>query len=68
MDFEDQEQRLKLEKLFLVDEDVGVLKLGQHLLRHVGDEIGREIAMVKDYMPSDHIEFGFDVISPPTQP
>jgi hypothetical protein len=37
----DGEQRLKGGKLLLVDEDVGVLKLGHHLLG-IGDEIGRE--------------------------
>ena len=43
---EDGEHRLQRGELLLVDEDVGVLELGQHLLS-VGDEIGREIAAVE---------------------
>ena len=54
---EDREQRLKRGELLLVDEDVGVLKLGHHLLG-VGDEIGREIAAIELH-PLDDVEFGF---------
>ena len=39
-----------------MDEDVGVLELGDHLLG-VGDEIGREIAAVELHA-LDHVELG----------
>ena len=54
---EDREQRLKGGELLLVNEDVGVLELGHHLLG-VGDEIGREVAAVELH-PFDDVEFGF---------
>ena len=40
-----------------MDEDVGVLEFGHHLLG-VGDEIGREVAAVELH-PLDDVEFGF---------
>ena len=43
---EDGEHRLKRGKLLLMDEDVGVLKLGHHLLS-IGDEIGRQVAAIE---------------------
>ena len=44
--FEHRQQRLQRRELLLVDQDVGILELGHHLLG-VGDEIGREIAAVE---------------------
>ena len=44
--FEHRQQLLQVRQLLLVDEDVGVLELGHHLLG-VGDEVGREIAAVE---------------------
>ena len=43
---EDRQQRLQRRQLLLVDEDVGVLELGDETLG-VGDEVGREIAAVE---------------------
>src|SRR5271166_3785591 len=57
MDFEDGEQRLKRRELLLVDEDVGVLKLGHHLLG-IGDEIGRQVTAIELHS-FDDVEFGF---------
>ena len=54
--FQDGEHRLQRGELLLVDEDVGVLELGQHLLG-VGDEIGREIAAVELHALDD-VELG----------
>ena len=53
---EDGQHRLQRGELLLVDEDVGVLELGHHLLG-VGDEIGREIAAVELHALDD-VEFG----------
>ena len=44
--FEHRQQRLQAGELLLVDEDVGLLQLGDHLVG-VGDEVGREIAAVE---------------------
>ena len=43
---EEREHRLQARQLLLVEEDVGVLELGHHLVG-VGDEVGREIAAVE---------------------
>ena len=40
------QQRLQARELLLVDQDVGLVELGHHLLG-VGDEVGREIAAVE---------------------
>ena len=48
--------RLQRRELLLVDEDVGVLELGDHLLG-VGDEVGREIAAVELHALDD-VELG----------
>ena len=53
---EDRQHRLQRRQLLLVDEDVGVLELGDHLLG-VGDEIGREIAAVELHALDD-VELG----------
>ena len=53
---EDRQERLKRRELLLVDEDVNVLELGDHLLG-IGDEVGREIAAVELHA-LDHVEFG----------
>ena len=50
------QHRLQRGELLLVDENVGVLELGDHLLR-IGDEIGREIAAVELHA-LDHVELG----------
>ena len=56
MNFEDWEQRLQRGELLLVDEDVGVLKLGHHLLG-IGDEIGRKVTAIELHA-FDDVEFG----------
>ena len=43
---EDRQHRLQVRELLLVEEDVRVLELGDHLLG-VGDEVGREVAAVE---------------------
>ena len=53
---EDGQHRLQRGELLLVDENVGVLELGDHLLG-VGDEIGREIAAIELHALDD-VEFG----------
>src|ERR1700733_3040706 len=57
----DGEHRLQRGQLLLVDEDVGILELGQHLLG-VCDEIGREIAAVELHA-FDDVEFGLQALS-----
>ena len=47
-------------ELLLVDEDIGVLELGDHLLG-VGDEIGREIAAVELHALDD-VELGLEAL------
>ena len=44
--FEHRQHRLQAGELLLVEQDVGVLKLGDHLLG-IGDEVGREVAAVE---------------------
>ncbi len=58
--FEHRQQRLQRGELLLVDEDVGVLEFGDHLLG-VGDEIGREIAAVELHA-FDDVEFGVEAL------
>ena len=60
---EDRQHRLQGGQLLLVDEDVGVLELGHHLLG-VGDEVGREIAAVELHALDD-VELGLERSSPP---
>ena len=57
---EDGQHRLQRGELLLVDEDVGILELGQHLLG-VGDEIGREIAAVELHALDD-VELGLEAL------
>ena len=52
--------RLQAGELLLVDEDVGVLELGHHLLG-VGDEVGREIAAVELHALDD-VELGLEAL------
>ena len=44
--FENRQHRLEVGELLLVEKDVGVFQLGNHLVR-VGDEVGREVAAVE---------------------
>ena len=57
---EDGQHRLQRGELLLVDENVGVLELGDHLLG-VGDEIGREIAAVELHA-FDDVELGLEAL------
>ena len=57
---EHRQHRLQARELLLVDEDVGVLELGDHLLG-VGDEIGREIAAVELHALDD-VELGLEAL------
>ena len=50
------QHRLQRGELLLVDEDVGVLELGHHLLG-IGDEVGREIAAIELHALDD-VELG----------
>ena len=61
--FEHRQHRLQRGELLLVDEDVGILELGDHLLR-IGDEIGREIAAVELHALDD-VELGLGGSWPP---
>src|SRR5215208_6624675 len=54
--FEDRQHRLERGQLLLMDEDVGVLELGDHLLG-VGDEVWGEVAAVELHA-LDNIELG----------
>ena len=54
--FEDRKHRLERGQLLLVDQDVGILELGDHLLR-IGDEVRREIAAVELHALDD-VELG----------
>ena len=56
--FEHRQHRLQAGQLLLVDQDVGVLELGDHLLG-VGDEVGREVAAVELHALDD-VEFGLE--------
>ena len=51
-----RQHRLKRRQLLLVDQDINVLELGNHLLR-IGDEVGREIAAVELHALDD-VELG----------
>ena len=53
---EDGKHRLQRRQLLLVDENVGILELGDHLLG-IGDEVGREIAAVELHALDD-VELG----------
>ena len=57
---EHRQHRLQRRQLLLVQEDVGLLELGHHLLG-VGDEIGREIAAVELHALDD-VEFGLEAL------
>ena len=57
---EDGEHRLQRGELLLVDQDVGILEFGHHLLG-VGDEIGREIAAVELHA-FDDVELGLEAL------
>ena len=50
----------RLDELLLVDEDVGLLELGDHLVG-VGDEVGREIAAVELHALDD-FELGLEAL------
>ena len=54
------QQRLQAGELLLVDEDVGLLQLGDHLVG-VGDEVGREIAAVELHA-LDHVELALEAL------
>ena len=56
--FEDRQHRLQVGELLLVEEDVGILELGDHLLG-VGDEVGREVAAVELHA-FDDLELGLE--------
>ena len=56
--FEHRQHRLQARELLLVEQDVGVFELGDHLLG-VGDEVGREIAAVELHA-FDDVEFGLE--------
>ena len=58
--FEHRQQRLQAGQLLLVDEDVGLLQLGDHLVG-VGDEVGREIAAVELHALDD-VELGLEAL------
>ena len=55
---EHRQHRLQARELLLVQQDVGVLELGDHLLG-VGDEVGREVAAVELHALDD-LEFGLE--------
>ena len=57
---EQRQQRLQDGELLLVDQDVGVLELGPHLLG-VGDEVGRDVAAVELHA-LDHVELGREAL------
>ena len=58
--FEHRQQRLQRRELLLVDQDVGIVELGDHLLG-VGDEVGREIAAVELHALDD-VELGLEAL------
>ena len=57
---EQRQQVLQVRELLLVDQDVGVFELGDHLLG-VGDEVGREIAAVELHA-FDDVELGLEAL------
>ena len=56
--FQDRQHLLQRRQLLLVQEDIGLLELGHHLLG-VGDEIGREIAAIELHALDD-VELGLE--------
>ncbi len=58
--FKNREQGLQRRQLLLMDENVGVFELGDHLLG-IGDEIGREIAAVELHA-FDDVELGLEAL------
>ncbi len=56
--FQERQQGLQIGELLLVQEDVGVLELGHHLLG-VGDEVRRQVAAVELHA-LDHVELGLE--------
>ena len=54
--FENGKQRLEVRQLLLVDQDVGILELGPHLVL-VGHEVGRQVATVELHALDD-LELG----------
>ena len=60
---EDRQHRLQVGELLLVEEDVGVLELGDHLLG-VGDEVRRQVAAVELHALDD-VELGLERSWPP---
>ena len=58
--FQNGKHRLQTGKLLLVDEDVGALQLGNHLVG-VGDEVGGEIAAVELHALDD-VELGLEAL------
>ena len=56
--FEHRQHGLQLRQLLLVEQYVGVLELGHHLLG-IGDEVGREIAAVELHALDD-LDFGVE--------
>ena len=57
---QDRQHRLQRRQLLLVQEDVGLLELRDHLLG-VGDEIGREIAAIELHALDD-VELGLEAL------
>ena len=58
--FEQRQKRLQTGQLLLVQQDVRVIELGEHLLG-VGDKIGRDIAAIELHT-LDHIELGLQAL------
>ena len=58
---EQRQHGLQARELLLVDENVGALELGHHLVG-VGDEVGREIAAVELHA-FDDVEFGLEALA-----
>src|SRR6185437_14365968 len=56
--FKQRQHRLQAGKLLLVQEDIGVLELGDHLLR-IGDEVRRDVAAVELHALDD-LDFGVE--------
>ena len=58
--FEQRQHRLQAGELLLVQQDVGVLQLGDHLLG-VGDEVGRDVAAVELHALDD-LDLGLEAL------
>ena len=58
--FENRQHGLQARELLLVEQDVGILELGHHLVG-VGDEVGREIAAVELHA-FDDLELGLGAL------